>query len=134
MQEYFSKNVHMANVDKLTMEFRFNTVLMLADAGIALNKVETMRPQLEKMSKLRLTSTSHLRELIKPLLEHELVTLKEELEGKWVMVIFDGTTNVDKVFGIIFRYVTDTFDIRHRVVAMEKYQASLSHENLYPVM
>ena len=48
------------------------------------------------------------------------------------MVIFDGTTNVGEVTWD--STVTDTFDIRHRVVAMEKYQASLSHENLYAVM
>ena len=131
MQEYFAKtHATMSTIDKTTMEFRLNTLLMIADAGIAINKLSKMRKRLEKMSKLRLTSTSEMRTLIPPLLQFEVEKLREEFKQKSVMIIFDGTTNVNDVFGIIFRYITDTFDIRHRVVAMEKYQQPLTYEIL----
>ena len=48
-----------------------------------------------------------MRAYIKPLLRKEIQTIMDERGQQNVMVIFDGTTRVDEVFAIVFRWVTD---------------------------
>jgi hypothetical protein len=49
----------------------------------------------------------------------------EERGQQNVMVIYYGTTRVDEVFAIVFRWVTDRMVITERVVEMGKYKTFL---------
>lgn len=71
-----------------------------------------------------------MRQLIPTLLEQEIHTIKEEICKSFITVIFDGTTRVCEVFSIIFRYVTNDFDITERLVELGKYQHGFNHEEL----
>ena len=53
-----------------------------------------------------------------------------EIRGQKIMVIFDGTTRVDEIFGIIFRWVSKEMNIFERVVEMGKYKHTFNHEEL----
>ena len=68
--------------------FRFEVVESFLSSGIPLAKVDALRPLLEKHGH-RLTSRSHMNELIPLVLEKEKNKLKDQLQGvKQVSVIF----------------------------------------------
>ena len=113
-----------------TVQFRAETVKQFCMQGIALNKLDAMRPYLENISGKSLTTSSHLRDYIPPLLEQEIQKVLDEFKGREIMVIFDGTTHVGEFFCIVFRSCTDKFDIVERVVAMDMYQHGFNHEEL----
>ena len=74
--------------------YRFDLVQSFLTAGITLSKIDWLRSFLEKIGH-RLTSQSHLRELIPSVLQKEKETLKSELsEAKAVSTIFDGSIHV----------------------------------------
>jgi hAT family C-terminal dimerisation region len=54
----------------------------------------------------------------------------DEIKQQRVMVIFDGTTRVDEVFAIIFRWVIKEMIIYERCVEMGKYKHTFNHEEL----
>ena len=69
--------------------FRFEKVESFLSGGIALAKVDALRPLLETYGQ-RLTNRAHLSELIRAVLENEKDKLKKELKGvKKAPVIFD---------------------------------------------
>jgi hypothetical protein len=71
--------------------FRFEVVESFLSGGIALAKVDALRPLLEKYGH-RLTNRAHLSELIPAVLENEKDKLKKELKDvKEASVIFDGS-------------------------------------------
>ena len=74
--------------------FHFEIVESFLSSGIPLAKVNVPRPLLGKHGH-RLTSRSHINELIPAVLEKEKDKLKDELQVvKQVSVIFDGTARL----------------------------------------
>ena len=85
--------------------YRFDLIQSFLTAGIPLSKIDCLRSFLEKYGH-RLTSQSHLRELIPSVLQKEKETLKSELsEAKAVSTIFDGSTRLGEALAIIVRFV-----------------------------
>jgi hypothetical protein len=100
-------------------------------AGLAMACIDRLRPFLERIGKNTLTDISHLRRLIPQLSDEEFDLLWKECKGQLLLVIFDGTTKVDEVFTIVFRWVDrDTLTIHQRCVHVGKYQKSFNHEEL----
>lgn len=131
IKEYFERtHAKGETIDMDTLKFRFETTENFLATGIAINKIDALRPYLEKHSGHALTTSSHLRELIPPLLEKEIDTIMKECKNNEIVVIFDGTTKVDEVFAIIFRWVTLDLKIVERLVEMGKYQHGFNHEEL----
>ena len=82
--------------------YRFDLIQSFLTAGIPLSKIDCLRSFLEKYGH-RLTSQSHLRELIPSVLQKEKETLKSELsEAK---AVFDGRTRFGEALAIIVRFV-----------------------------
>ena len=89
--------------------FRFEVVESFLSGGIALAKVDALRPLLEKYGH-RLTNRAHLSELIPVVLENEKDKLKKELKDvKEASVIFDGTARLGEALAVIVRYVQENF-------------------------
>ena len=109
--EYF-KASHEAGetIDLKTLNFRFDTLTEFLRNGTTLNKIDGFRNHYEKISGMTLTASKRMRAYIKPLLRKEIQTIMDERGQQNVMVIFDGTTRVDEVFAIVFRWVTDFND------------------------
>ena len=129
--EYFNaSHAEGETIDIQTMKFRFDTLTEFLRNGTPLNKLDGFRAHYEKLSGLTLTAATHMRQYLLPLLKNEIQNIVLEINGQKLMVIFDGTTRVDEVFAIIFRWVTDRMVIMERLVEMGKYQHSFNHEDL----
>jgi hypothetical protein len=74
--------------------FRLETLRALLISGIALNKLNRgpLRQRLER-NNFSLTNGSHLAELMPVVINDEMATLQQEIKGKLMTVIFDGTTH-----------------------------------------
>ena len=99
--------------------YRYELVESALSGGVALSKVDAMRPFLEKYGH-RLTSSAHLSELIPAVLEKEKETLKEELKiATEASVIFDGTARLGVALAIVVRYIQEDFKPTQRLVGLE---------------
>lgn len=95
---------------------RFHVTELFLKAGIPLSKVDTLRPVLE--NKYRITSPSHLRELIPAILEEEQLQIVAEIKGRQISLIFDGTTRLGEAIGIVARFVDKEWNIQQRLIRL----------------
>ena len=110
--------------------FRFEVVESFLSGGIALAKVDALRPLLEKYGH-RLTSRAHLSELIPAVLENEKDKLKKELKDvKEASVIFDGTARLGEALAVIVRYVQENFQPTQRPIRLDILAKALKGEEL----
>ena len=79
--------------------YRIIVVKSFLKAGIPLSKVDCMRDLLEEHA-FSLSGRQHLSETIRFIHQQEVEQIKEEISGKEVSVIFDGTTHVDEVLAV----------------------------------
>ena len=110
--------------------YRFDLIQSFLMAGIPLSKIDCLRSFLEKYGH-RLTSESHLRELIPSILQKEKETLKSELsEAKAVSTIFDGSTRLGEALAIIVRFVDSQWNVQQRLVRLQVLAKSWKAEEL----
>jgi len=95
----------------------------LLRAGIALNKVDDLRELLEEggyrlsnSTNMRHNSTN-MRQLVPFILSEELKKVKQEISGRCVSIIFDGTTHVAEAFVLIVCFIGDEWELKQRVVS-----------------
>ena len=99
--------------------FRFEVVETLLLAGIPISKVDILRPLLEKYGQ-RLTSSSHMNDLIPVVLDKEKEKLKAELNiVREASIIFDGTARLGEALAIVVRYVQQDFRPSQRLLRLE---------------
>ena len=99
--------------------FRFEVVETLLLAGIPISKVDILRPLLEKYGQ-RLTSSSHMNDLIPVVLDKEKEKLKAELNiVREASIIFDGTARLGEALAIVVRYVQQDFRPTQRLLRLE---------------
>ena len=96
--------------------YRVKVVENFLRAGIPLVKVDDLRALLEE-NRLKLTHSSHLADCIPLLLKQEKETLKNEIEGVPVSVVFDGTTREGEALAIVVHFVRD-WQIEQRLVRL----------------
>ena len=110
--------------------YRFDLIQSFLTAGIPFSKIDCLCSFLEKYGH-RLTSQSHLRELIPSVLQKEKETLKSELsEAKAVSTIFDGSTRLGEALAIILRFVHSQWNVQQRLVRLQVLVKSLKAEEL----
>ena len=80
-------------------------------AGVALSKIDALRPLLEKNA-TKLTTRSHLADLIPFILEEEKAASKAELKGRFLSVVFDGSTRLGEALAIVVRFLNDGWEIQ----------------------
>ena len=99
--------------------FRFEVVETLLLAGIPISKVDILRPLLEKYGQ-RLTSSSHMNDLIPVVLDKAKEKLKAELNiVREASIIFDGTARLGEALAIVVRYVQQDFRPTQRLLRLE---------------
>ena len=97
--------------------YRVKVISTFMRAGVPLHKVDFFRSLLEETG-FSLSGSQHLRELIPCILDNEKKTIKDEIRGKCVSVIFDGTTHVCEAMAILLRYVDENWNIQQRLVRL----------------
>ena len=71
-------------------------------AGVPLNRLDCFREILEERA-FRLTSCDNLRDYIPFVQQQEQKSVKDQINGRQVSVIFDGTNHVCEALVIVFR-------------------------------
>lgn len=112
-----------------TRIYRVKVVEAFLKAGIPLQKLDSFRSLLEE-SAFNLSGSQHMRDLIPFILSEEHKQIQEELRGKNISVIFDGTTHVAEAMAIIVRYVSSDWIISQRLVRALLVTKSMSREEV----
>ena len=88
--------------------YRARVVMAFMKSGIPLAKLECpeMRSLLEENG-FRLTDKRHMMDLVPFVLDQGRKRIREEVKGKCISVIFDGTTRLGEVLAVVVRFVDD---------------------------
>ena len=73
-------------------------------SGIAIAKLESLELSLLEENGYSLTDPRHMMDLI---LDEERKRIHEEVQGKFISVVFDGTTRVGEVLAVVVRFLHD---------------------------
>ena len=95
----------------------------------SLQKMDVFRELLEE-SGYCLTSVPNMRQLIPFVRQEEEETIKGEISGSNISVIFDGTTRLGEALAIVVRFVTADWDIKQRLVRLQLISKSLKGDEL----
>lgn len=109
--------------------YRVKVVTAMLKAGIPLSKVNVLRDLLEEYG-LSLTSSSNLADLLPFILQSELDHIKKEINGRYVSVIFDGTTHVCEAMVVVLRFLDDDMNIQQRVTRLMLLAKSLTGQEV----
>ena len=112
-----------------TRVYRVKVVTSMLKAGLPLAKIDCFRDLLEDNG-YALTNSSNLRQLLPFILEEEMASLKEEISGKHVSIIFDGTTHVCEAMVVVLRYMSSDWAIKQKVCRLMLLEKSLSGEEV----
>jgi hypothetical protein len=88
---------------------RYRIVEALLGNGIALNKVDGLRPVLERASDNALTDRSHLLQYIPKILAYENKRILADIKDQYITFIFDGTTRLGEAVNIVYRFCPADF-------------------------
>ena len=117
-----------ASVPMDTRVYRVRVVEQFLKCGIPMTKIDKLRPLLEEGS-YRLTHSSHLSEYIPVIYADEKKKIKEEIEGRDVSVIFDGSTRLGEALAIVLRFFSEGH-IKQHLVKVAMLSKSLCGEEL----
>lgn len=95
--------------------YRVKVVSAFLRAGVPLNKVILFRDVLEENA-FRLTDHSHMSNLIPFIWKEEEKRIKNEIKGRDLSIVFDGTTRLGEAVVILVRYVTGGMEIQQRLL------------------
>ena len=98
--------------------FRVKVVRTFLAAGVPLSKLCIFRELLEENG-FRLSDRCFMFDLVPFILKEEEDCLKQELQGKQVGVIFDGTTHLGEAMAIILRFVSESWTLERRLVRIQ---------------
>lgn len=86
--------------------YRVKVVTTFLRAGVPLSKIDCFRDILEEHA-YRLTDRWHMLDLVPFILKDEQEKLKDEISGRELSVIFDGTTRLGEAMAVLVRFVSD---------------------------
>lgn len=127
----YDKSVHPVGegLSEAVRVYRIKVISTFMKAGVPLGKVDIFRELLEENA-FRLSDSSNLRELVPIIHKEELVTIQDEIGGKKVSVVFDGTTHVCEALAVVLRFVDDQWQIKQRLVRLMLLAKSLTGEEV----
>ena len=110
--------------------YRAKVVIAFMKSGISLSKLECpdLRNLLEENG-YRLTDPRHMLDLVTFVLNQERTHIQSELQGKYLPVVFDGTTRLGEVLAVVVRLIND-WKVEQRLVCLEFLQKSVNGEEL----
>ena len=62
--------------------------------------------------------------------QQEVTKIKNEIAGRKVSVIFDGTTRLGEAMAIVLRFIDDEWNIQHRLIRLQLLENSLTGEEI----
>ena len=107
--------------------YRVKVVKTFLQAGVPLSKLNIFRDLLEENG-YRLSDRRFMFDLIPFILKEE--KLKEELKGKHLGVVFDGTTRLGEAIAIIVHFVSESWTIEQRLIRIQLLSKNMSGEEI----
>ena len=98
--------------------YRIKVVSVFLRAVVPLNKVSHFRDVLEENA-FHLTDCSHMSNMIPFFWKEEQKRIKNEIEGRDLSIVFDGTTRLGEAVVILVRYVTEDMEIQQRLLRVQ---------------
>lgn len=128
---YFKKHSDevMASMDPDDAVFRYRTVEALLAAGIPLEKLDILRPLLQR-SGYSLTDTSNMKMFIPKIEEKESKRLSAELAGNFISIAFDGTTRLGEAICVTGRWCSASFELTTRLIDFTTLLKHVDHKQL----
>lgn len=116
--------------------WRVEVVAAFLEAGLPLHALS--RPRIKALLEQQghpLINPSNLKQQTIPYLQmKQKFEIKKLFDEKNVAIIFDGTTRVGEVFGIVCRAVSDDFNPIQKVLRVASYERALTSENVAAVL
>lgn len=109
--------------------YRVKVVTAFLRAAVPLSKLVFFQYLLEENS-YRLSDRCHMFDLIPFVLQQEQAKIKEEIQGKHVGVICDGTTCLGEVLSIVLHFVSEDFEIKQCLIRLQLLAKSLTGEEI----
>ena len=102
---------------------------MLLRAGIPLSKLDSFRDILEENA-YRLTDRRHMFDLVPFILKEEEARIKNDIAGKHLSVIFDGTSRLGEALAVIVRFVGEDWTLEQRLIRMQMLSKSMAGQEI----
>ena len=109
--------------------FCVKVVKIFVKAGVPLSTVGNFW-KLLKETQFCLTDRRHLFDLISFILEKEKQIKKVSIQGKWLSVIFDGTSHCGEALAILVHYIDDSWNIQQHLLCIRLPTKSLIGEEV----
>ena len=109
--------------------YRVKVVTALLRAGIPLSKLDSFRDILEENA-YRLTDRQHMFDLVPFTLKEEEARLKNEVNGKHLSVIFDGTSRLGEALVVIVRFIGEEWTLEQRLIRMQMLSKSMTGQEI----
>lgn len=97
--------------------YRVQVVTAFLKAGVPLQKVTSFRDILEDHA-FRLSDRRNMHDHI-PFILKEEGHIQQEINGKYLSVIFDGTSRLGEALVVILRFIDDSWCLQQRVVHLQ---------------
>lgn len=135
LHEYFKKNPNEkdASVNHELQVYRWRVVEACMHAGIPLKKIDRLRTLLERGG-LALTSSAHMRSFVAKIEAFEWETLKDEVRGQDVCLIYDGTSRLGECTAVLLRWCSPSFQLEQRLIALRSVAKHMNGDTLGPFL
>ena len=113
--------------------YRVKVVRVFLRSATPLTKLRFFRELLEENG-LRLSDRRQMADIIPFIFAQEQDLIKQELSGKYLSVVFDGTTRFGEAMAIIVRYVDSEWCIQQRLIRLQLLEKSMTGEEIARVL
>ena len=121
--------VHNPKVPDNQRVYRVKVTRTFLSAGVPLNKIPLFRELLEENG-FRLTDRRRMSDTVPLILQQEKEKIRNEISGKCLSVIFDGTSRLGEVFVIVVHFVDSDWVVHQRLMRVKMLANSLSGEEI----
>ena len=127
----YNENEHLVGetLSATSQVYRIKVVRTFLKAGVPLNKLDQFRPLLEENG-TRLAGRMTMSDFIPFIHQQEVKTTEDEIAGRYISIIFDGTTRMGEAVGIVVQYVDDDWHVQQRLIRLQLLAKSLCAEEL----
>lgn len=109
---------------------RYEVVQYFMNAGLAFSAIDKLRPILTK-PETPITNSCHMaREYVPLVHQAEMRKIKDEIQGQFLGVIFDGTSRMGEVVAIVARWCDESFVLHQRAVSAPTLKTHANGETL----
>ena len=109
--------------------YRVKVVRTFLSAGVALNKIPEFRDLLEEHA-FRLTDRRRMSDLVPFILDQEKEKIKNEIADKPLSIIFDGTSRLGELLGVVVRFIDSGWCIQQKLIRLKMLAKSLTGDEI----